>query len=376
MSDCHDDEDIITVEDAVYEMDAQVEESIAILGASDSDNCTYSMGYMERQALFACKTCDLKSDAGICYACSLTCHHEHDLIELYTKRNIRCDCGNSKFNGFECSLIKNKDLLNEKNAYNHNYKGLYCICDRPYPDPEVEIEDEMIQCVACEDWYHSRHLGSLPPAEFHEMVCYLCVAKYNFLQYYYNDQVNTPDIDVVSVDKEKESKITDSHFSPSDILTNEEKQNKIKKNEEMCRLEKLKHQFGNLSNLYKNVSFYWNDGWRSSLCNCAMCLDLYEKNSIPFIIKESDTITFYENKGKEKADNLLKDAANTISSMPIVQQVELARGYQELKSGLQNFLRSFPPNQIVKKEDVESFFEELNERKRRRVTNIPPNTCR
>jgi len=35
--------------------------------------------------------------AGICLACSYKCHEGHDLVELYTKRNFRCDCGNSKF---------------------------------------------------------------------------------------------------------------------------------------------------------------------------------------------------------------------------------------------------------------------------------------
>jgi E3 ubiquitin-protein ligase UBR7 len=54
-----------------------------------------------------------------------------------------------------------KDEHNDKNTYNHNFKGLYCICRRPYPDPEDEDtheddEDEMIQCVICEDWLHGR----------------------------------------------------------------------------------------------------------------------------------------------------------------------------------------------------------------------------
>ena len=65
-----------------------------------------------------------------------------------------------------------------KNVYNHNFHGRYCTCDRPYPDSEDEVkystrfvalwclcecvlvafqeEDVMIQCIACEDWFHSR----------------------------------------------------------------------------------------------------------------------------------------------------------------------------------------------------------------------------
>lgn len=40
--------------------------------------------------------------------------------------------------------------------YNQNFDGVYCTCARPYPDPENENNDEMLQCVICEDWYHSK----------------------------------------------------------------------------------------------------------------------------------------------------------------------------------------------------------------------------
>ena len=96
--------------------------------------------------------------AGVCLACSLHCHEGHQLYELYTKRDFRCDCGNSKFPSFTCTLdpvsqtsvvcdsslslslsVQSKDPLNPKNKYNHNFRGLYCTCDRPYPDEEDEV---------------------------------------------------------------------------------------------------------------------------------------------------------------------------------------------------------------------------------------------
>ena len=67
---------------------------------------------------------------------------------------------------------------------------MYCTCHRPYPDPEDPVDDEMIQCVVCEDWYHGRHLGvDRPPAgsKYAEMVCQGCVkgsallGKYSYL---------------------------------------------------------------------------------------------------------------------------------------------------------------------------------------------------
>nr|ACC91253.1 PHD finger-related protein [Arabidopsis halleri] len=87
---------------------------------------------------------------------------EELLLELWTKRNFRCDCGNAKFGTLACKLLPSKDVENSENSYNHNFKGLYCTCDRPYPDPNVEEQVEMIQCCLCEDWFHEEHLGLKP----------------------------------------------------------------------------------------------------------------------------------------------------------------------------------------------------------------------
>lgn len=68
-------------------------------------------GYI-RQALYACKTCcSDKIRAAVCLACSFHCHEGHELVELYTKRHFRCDCGNSKFDGKQCNLEKVLNLL-------------------------------------------------------------------------------------------------------------------------------------------------------------------------------------------------------------------------------------------------------------------------
>lgn len=120
--------------------------------------------------MYSCLTCipEAKTDpdkrAGICLACSYHCHEGHELIELYTKRNFRCDCGNSKFDSKQCNLCPDKITSNEENLYNQNFQGTYCVCSRPYPDPEDPVSDEMIQCIICEDWYHSRHLNTPVPS--------------------------------------------------------------------------------------------------------------------------------------------------------------------------------------------------------------------
>lgn len=58
--------------------------------------------------------------------------------------------------------LKEKDPLNQRNIYNDNFKGIFCVCKKPYP-PEVNEDDEeknedlfedMVQCQICEDWFH------------------------------------------------------------------------------------------------------------------------------------------------------------------------------------------------------------------------------
>ena len=58
-----------------------------------------------------------------------------------------------------CRLYPEKAKENPSNRYCQNFRGLYCVCQRPYPDPEDSLADEMLQCIICEDWYHLRHLG-------------------------------------------------------------------------------------------------------------------------------------------------------------------------------------------------------------------------
>merc|ERR1719187_1508497 len=205
----------ITMLDVLQDEEDLEQDANAVLGAADENNCTYPSGYMPRQALYSCETCSVPrspdfTPAGVCLACSYHCHEGHNLVELYTKRLFRCDCGTSRL--ASCKLIKSGSKEDSvKNKYNQNFSGVYCVCARPYPDPEDAEPDEMIQCIVYEDWYHGRHLSlsSGPPvdSEYGEMICVGCTTKHPLLVKYrhlaVNESVGEKDNDSVK-DKDEE----------------------------------------------------------------------------------------------------------------------------------------------------------------------------
>ena len=78
----------------------------ALLGGCSRTECSYKLGAVTGEALYVCMTCFQhgKKRAGIYFACAGQCHDGHDLNEIYTKRNFKCDCGNSPFPGV-CKLV-------------------------------------------------------------------------------------------------------------------------------------------------------------------------------------------------------------------------------------------------------------------------------
>ncbi|XP_043698189.1 putative E3 ubiquitin-protein ligase UBR7 [Telopea speciosissima] len=187
-------EQTVTIHEYLKDVEEQELEADLVLGGDEGKECTYNKGYMKRQAIFSCLTCTPDGNAGVCTACSLSCHDGHEVVELWTKRNFKCDCGNSKFGALFCKLFANKDPENSGNAYNHNFKGSYCECGRPYPDPDAEEQVEMIQCCICEDWFHENHLGLQSPDEiprddegepfYEDFICQECAVICSFLTLY------------------------------------------------------------------------------------------------------------------------------------------------------------------------------------------------
>lgn len=325
--------DVVNMCDVLKEQEEMETEAHAVLGGSDPKNCAYFKGYI-RQALYSCLTClpESKTDptkrAGVCLACSLHCHESHELIELYTKRHFRCDCGGHRMPRAKCSLAPIKTIPNRENKYNQNFSGVYCVCHRPYPDPEDDIEDEMIQCVVCEDWYHRRHLnGALPTAsDYSELICGDCMDDNPFLSCYLHLEVSyvdavTPTSDDMSVDSQC--------IKPPPKVRN------------------------------TGTAAFWSDNWRQQLCRCNACTDLYKSLKVEFLIDPEDPVQKYEEAGLGKK-GIYEESLQAFSTLDHTKQVDMIMHYNELKGKLQGFLQNFASaNKVVTAGDIQEFFHNM-----------------
>ncbi|CAI4221226.1 unnamed protein product [Auanema sp. JU1783] len=317
------DDEIVTLQDIIDSEEELNERAKLLFGGSDIKVCTYPEGYKPRQAVFTCLTCaPPPKSAAVCFGCSLNCHEGHLLIELYTKRNIRCDCGNSIFDQ-KCLLYEEKDPINEQNKYNHNYKGVFCTCLRPYPD--LDCNDEMYQCVICEDWFHFSHLKIRDtPSNTSDICCFNCAEKHPFLQLYW------------------------------------------KATAKVCLKGITSKRCG------KTLVF--DSEWRKFICRCSHCEDMLSKSNLSFLLVLEDTIANYEetslemtrdeNDTVDDGDTLVKELVKTTGREGTVT---LLKGFNDLKTNLGEFFSGIAATgDVITKEHVASFFENM---KRPRLDN-------
>jgi len=394
------------------------EDAKAVLGAADDKNCTYNQGYMVRQALYACLTCcPADSAGGVCLACTYSCHDGHDIVELYTKRNFCCDCGNDKFKskGQQCKLVQDKRPTNTKNKYNQNFRGVYCVCHRPYPDPEDPVSDSMIQCILCEDWFHGRHLvkeskdwqSRLPKEDsYSEMICHLCHATHHqkFLHAYTGYSVlrvvenaksddardgtvdtKPKDVDVVGEEKKTdvkkasqegdkkeaeednaEQKIDDKKADVS-VDQNDSKAD-MSVSEEECFLKRVATPTVGKSNNDDLGALFMVSEWRERLCKCPDCTKMYLAAGLAYLPSKEDTVHHYEEQAKAAGGSQYEEGMKALSSMDRVKQVEAIHGYNSMKSNLMEYLKKFAENgKVVREEDIQEFFQQMSANKRPKV---------
>lgn len=243
-----------------------------------SGACTYDLGYV-RQDLYACRKCMREgngSQFGFCAGCRKTCHSKcgNSVIELYTKRSFRCDCGNSRA-GNTCQLRSGKDDVNELNEgkYSHNFKGRYCRCDQAYNG-----QFPMVQCAMCEDWFHVKCFklkravwkNPLYRKNQYELTCKECVSKVPILGHY---------LKTLTIWNDNESRREWANNTTKRVC-----------NRPIC------------SEGYEGAGqsdLLWMERFRERLCRCDDCMVCYRDANALYLVDRTDLISTYSDKAVE-----------------------------------------------------------------------------
>lgn len=334
----------LTGEQISTQLTADIEEqeqAIAVLGAAEEDKCTYRQGYLPRQALFSCLTCrENNIHPLLCYACSIHCHDGHSVIELFTKRNKRCDCPTHS-----CKIEGLVIDVNSKNKYTHNsQKGHYCACERSFPDENDPIADSMYQCVVCEDWYHTRHLFTT-----------------QHVQIVSENESSDPSITKkVEFRDSKVLKMLDAATTEIVCVGCRNKYPNLKDDEHICKTVKRngdddKPDSGTDQKLH-DTCLVFDNSRRIEWAQCEDCEDTLHKQKITFLTDIEDSIYHFENVQKKQVDSEMNAYLN--ANFDHSAQLTIASGMQDLKQGLSEFLseRKRAGDTLITEESVREFF--------------------
>ncbi|KAL2516705.1 PHD finger protein-related [Abeliophyllum distichum] len=371
-------EPTISIGDYLKAVEEEDLEADLVLGGDEGKECTYDKGYMKRQAIFSCLTCTPDGNAGVCTACSLSCHDGHEIVELWTKRNFRCDCGNSKFGEFFCKLFPNKDVENLENKYNHNFKGTYCTCDLPYPDPNAEEQVEMIQCCICEDWFHEEHIGlqssdEIPRDEegepqYEDFICQRCAGH----------QLETTMWQILLKEKailedlpsplKSSGKLERGSCSLDTLVTNAEgtinECSQVAGSSKKCILGISLAETP--LTIDKSNPMFLSKNWREVLCRCDTCWDFYTQKGISFLLDKEDSIAEYEKVAKLKRDeNLQKQEGDFLNKLGHVEKMEILSGIADMKDEIRALLESSDPSKPITTADIHQVFDNLAKKRKR-----------
>lgn len=249
----------------------------------------------------------------------------------------------------------------------------------------------MIQCVVCEDWYHGRHTGigdSGPPDDslYAEMICFECAVSLPYLHHYTGL--------VVTKVKREEEKIDDGTAEMPVHVENEgndrvEKTDNVENNKStddvgsedsnkekktchtiVCPLTKPSSDISITSSMFLPL------GWRSSLCKCPSCTQLYKDTNTSFLTEESDTVHHYESQARDKKGTL-EQGMEALSQMDRVKQVEAIHSYNNMKQNLMEYLAKFADSKkVVREDDIRTFFEGMKGNKKFKPDGGPPPSCK
>ncbi|GAM18431.1 hypothetical protein SAMD00019534_016060 [Acytostelium subglobosum LB1] len=361
------DDEIISIQDALEDQEHEEEELYEEAldqyqqDWGDEDSCTFDQGYIT-QPVYACKDCP--GTFGMCYGCSMHCHLDHNIIELFKKRSFRCDCGTKRVGNVKCSLQDKVGAENNAdNAYNHNFAGTYCYCKMPY-----NFEEDMVQCLFCYDWFHetciklNSNLETPDLDDMSDFICGDCVNKNQFL-------VNYPSIRLLADETTETPKESSTTTTPPTITTTttttttgDDKTSTCKWNKELRGL---------------SCDLFCRDGWRDQLCRCEQCIKHYTDQKCLFVLEkpsaeddEQDEEEIKQKREQKKPTNPFSNdnPMNVFSTLvPPTQQTAMLQAYGQMKDRLTAlFSAKKQTDQVITKDDIKSIFNELTNKRLRR----------
>ncbi|KAK0495677.1 hypothetical protein EDD18DRAFT_1170331 [Armillaria luteobubalina] len=385
------------------------------------NRCTYPLGSI-RQPVYLCLTCALPR--GICAACSVACHTDHEQVELFPKRDFRCDCPTSALQ-HPCTLRTTPEEENTTNHYGQNFKGVFCRCGRPY-DPNTEKET-MIQCLACEDWFHESccnlrerpdteviqstnetgpqahsqpqngdiddgasdaSSSDLPPpliraSDYDSFVCASCVRKIPTLSRYagtggclvvIRDDVSAP-WRVVTSTEDETAEVDVSVGSKRALSPSAEEPEAKRARTEVSNSKSpcLAPPINPVAQRILTVSdpdlgtgdVFLTEDFRGRWCRCTSCLPSLEANK--FLLQEEET---YEPPDDPDSGLSLEELGiRALSRIPRERAIDGIHAFNAMRDDLVQYLRPFAQEgKVVDEVDVRAFFNRLQEQKALNVT--------
>lgn len=328
-------DEILTIQDYIFAQATLEQQAIELL-PGDATLCFHSRGSI-RQRIYSCLTCVeiLGRHVGVCYACFVSCHTTHDIVELFFKRNFQCDCG---IYGSHCSIDPIPKSITANTYSIKNFNGLFCTCSQLY-DAETETRT-MFECCICEDWFHESCIGNVPDEDnFDEFICGQCVERHPFLKVYgelgaYIDPLDKEGLVEAQVVNEEVLKLIGSDCNVEAALSVQQASLKpqglqpCNSNDpilsEMTAIVEVASSMDDLIvdhlveagptavstlaglNKYEAIKcilpktaapihidrkhLFCKQDWHSLLCKCLSCLQLYQTQKISFIIEDEEEV--------------------------------------------------------------------------------------
>ncbi|KAJ7596019.1 hypothetical protein C8J56DRAFT_923840 [Mycena floridula] len=382
-------------------------------------HCSYLLGpFSLRQAVYLCLTCP--EARGLCSACSVTCHTDHEQIELFPKRNFRCDCPTSAI-AHPCGLHQKMEPENKSNRYGQNFKGTFCRCKRPYDG--TKERETMIQCLACEDWFHESccnlrerppsrapspepdeendgaseaSSSGLPPAlisasDYDTFICAACVVSIPILKriagtpgaimvirggpsdpwrLLHEAASTTFDVDlpvaesrVQSAKRSRSSSLHDVPEPKRSRTSSSAAEHSIPEFTSCCLAPPL-NAIAQAALAHQTLSpgdLFLTDGFRERWCRCSSCLPMLEP--YPFLLEEEETYEPPED--PDSGLSLEELGIRALARLPRDRAIDSIHAYNALRDDLKKYLMPFAQEgKVVNESDIQSFFDKLNENKK------------